>query len=158
MWNDQSARLRASIAATNKANAYANRLQRELVAIFRPLVGKQVIKNDGSLLERVKKLLPEFPCQPGLHVYRTSSAYWVGFAVKASVNEEPGPGCQYYEATVRVGDIESGTQTLKQVYDDPADRRTDYTFEEVVEKRRLCEEARKVYEAAKGECYPFGEG
>ena len=50
-------RLVAKVAAKNKCHMLANALTVELFEALKPLVGKKVIKTDGSLLESVCKII-----------------------------------------------------------------------------------------------------
>lgn len=67
--------LEAKVKSVNQAHKYANELRPILTELFRPLVGEKVEKADGQLLEKVKKLLPAFPCTPQLNVYKLASSY-----------------------------------------------------------------------------------
>lgn len=145
-------RLIPKVAAVNKANAYALELYKKLVPIFEPLVGSMIEKKDGSLLAKVEKLLPEFKFTPQLHVYKHRSDYSLAWCVKTC---EVVAGCAtYHEVTVYIGDMSNGVLTK---ITPPAERRTDYTVEEIVKKREAYEKAKKIADDAKGELFPFGE-
>lgn len=144
------------IEALNEANRRANDLQLQLLAFFLPRVGEKIEKADGSLLAKVEKALAEYvgklPCTPDLHVYRSSSAYTLQWAVK--VCKRYGDGCTYAEATVTVGDLRGDTLVKLA---DRIEHRTDYSVEKVREARQRAAEAKRAYESARDECYPFGE-
>lgn len=146
-------RLAARVAAINRANRVAMELYPLLVAVFAPLVGTQVKKQDGDLTARVKKLLPTFPDGPNIMVYRLSSDYSLGFVVKT--NEPDGPfSCLYHETVVYVGNCRNGV--LQNITAAP-EHRCDYTAEEVLEKRAAYEAAQKIASALKSALYPFDE-
>ncbi len=156
--------LETRVRAANAANAYANDLWQKLTEIFRPFVGKQITAKSGQLLSKVEKLLPEFPCTPDLHVYRHVTNYSLAWTVKAcevakDVVMGHGGIANYWETTVYIGDLQ-GTVLSKlcESYQDKPIWRTDYTVEEVLANREAAKAAKKAYDDAKNNCYPFGEG
>ena len=146
--------LKARVKARNAAHQYGNKIYAELVEIFCPLLGQKILKADGQLLAKIDKLLPDFPGEPAIHVYRHSSDYTLTWCVKVCEMIEGEDSCVYEEATVYVGDL--GGDTLKGIFD-PPDFRDDYTVEEIQEKRRIFEAKRKAFENARSDLYPFGE-
>ena len=145
--------LNAKIIATNKANAYANELYEKLVTVFKPLVGQQIMKKDGTLLAKYEKLLPTFVNTGPISVYRSSSHYSLSWTVKTCVVTD-GIGV-YAEATVYVGDLSEGS-VLTSICK-PNNYRSDYTLAEVEKNRKAAREAKEVYNNAKSACFPFGE-
>jgi hypothetical protein len=173
--NNWSERLNAKVRAYNKVNARAKELQGELLAIFRPFVGKKILTNSGF----VAKLKPQWdalrerergPNHQGFQLYPGSTSYSLTFTLKAW---EPYQGEQhggaYAEATIHVGELGRGGSLLGGDYRDlPADHlaklhteplklRTDYNADEVrdlrIEAKKLEERAREAQSAL----YPFGQ-
>ena len=121
--------------------------------IFKGLVGQQVLKQDGSIMAKYAKLLPDFPCGPALHVHRMSSEYSLTWIVRAS---EVCGGCsEYYETWVNVGQVSKGI--LTKVENVSTDRRTTYAETEVLLLRDTAKRTKEIYEAARDACSPFGE-
>jgi hypothetical protein len=145
-------RLAAKVKATNNAHRYAMELHNKLAPIFADLVGHKLTKQDGSLMAKFEKLLPEFPCTSALHVYRGRSDYSLYWMVKTC--EVVNGTATYYEIGCYVGELRDGV--LTKICNRP-ELRTDYTVEEVEANRKAYEEAAKVADEAKGKLYPFGE-
>ena len=145
-------RLEAKVKATNNAHRYAMELYDKLAPLFADMVGHKVTKQDGSLMAKFAKLLPEFPCTPQLHVYKYGSDYSLMWMVKAC--EVVNGQATYYEIGCYVGELRDGV--LTKICNRP-ELRTDYTVAEVLANRKAYEEAAKVAEEAKGKLYPFGE-
>ena len=120
--------LELNVIAVNLVNKNANEWYEKLVPIFTPLVGKKVVKKDGSLIESVKKLLPTLPNTPGISVYHSPSKYSLIFTVKVCVAKDN--SCTYKKTTVYIGDItgDTLTQILKKY-----NHRSDYTVKEIEE-------------------------
>lgn len=157
--------LAATVVAVNRAHAYANQMYAQLVEIFKPMLGTAILKQDGTLLAKVKKLLvPEFPCTPALSVYRHHSDYYLCWMVKTCEGRTGiHPDCQianYYEIGCYIGNFGSeweGKGNILVKLSDPPANRTDYTLQEIQEKQQKAKEAKSAYESAKSACYPFGE-
>lgn len=147
--------LKAKVIAVNFANDYANKLFPKLHAIFAPLIGQTLTKNDGSLMAKYVKLLPELPCTPRLNVYRTSGTGWLDWTVKTCQNIEGGTSCVYHETLVSVGRLERGVLVALQ---EPMSRRTDYTVEEILAKRAEAARLEGLWREARNACEPFGPG
>lgn len=142
--------LAALVIATNRGHAYANGLYEALRPIFEPLVGTVVCKQDGSLLAKVEKLVPKLPYETGLSVLRDHTNYSLRWSIKTS---ETIDGLAYYrETTVTIG--EKDGLLLSKICPAPV-YRADYTLQEILAKRSAVAMAKKVYEDACDECYPF---
>jgi hypothetical protein len=144
------------VAVVNRANREALALYDRLVPILAPLLGKKVAKIDGGLLETVKKMLPaDADYDPALTVYRRAALDDLQWGVRAM---ELGSmrGVESYELNVVVGHLRNHG-ILSAIAFRP-DLRCDYTVEEIREKRAAAKAAKRAYEAAKSECWPFGEG
>lgn len=148
-------KLIAKVKAVNKANDYANQLYVQLVAIFQPLVGQQILKVHGDLLLKIEKMLPVFKNSNGLRVYRSRSDYSLIWTVNANERECPDGGTQYHEVSVYVGKLDHGT--LTDVYDSGPGGRRDYTPEEVKDKRETYKAAKEIADKANSALHPFGE-
>lgn len=146
-------RLVARVNAVNKANAYGMELHTQLTAIFAPFVGTKIEKVDGTLLAKVKNLLPPFPSTPALHVYRQTSNYSLVYVVK-TCELIPPHGCIYADTSVYIGEMD--VSTLVKLSDKPVFR-TDYTVEEVQANRAAYEAAKKLASEAESKLFPFGE-
>jgi hypothetical protein len=145
--------LAIAIDARNAVNAYANDGKRQLLEFFRPLVGKQIIKNDKSLLDRVKKQMPKLPWTMDRHCHHQTSEYMLYFEFFVRVDRN---GQSYSETQgIRVGQI--ANQILVSVNEDDEPFVTDYNVDVIRELRRLAREAEKVASEAKGKCCPFEE-
>ena len=149
---NKNERTEAHVRAVNMANAAAIELYPKLAELFRPLVGTKIEKVDGTLLAKIAMTLPEFPCTPALHVYKHTSNYSLAWSVKTCVSI---PGyCVYYEATVYVGNMRNGVLTE---LSKPFSARTDYTADEVIQKRDVYEKAKQAADDARSDLFPFGE-
>ena len=146
-------RIDAKVKAVNRANDYANKLHPVLAAIFEPLVGKSILKAGGGILAKYEKLLPKFPSDNQMIVYRDIARYSLAWTVK--VWESSGEwGTQYHETTVYVGNLEGAILSL---ISPSAAHRTDYSAEKIGELRLVYREAQKVADEARNALWPFGE-
>jgi hypothetical protein len=145
-------KLAALVAAENKVVSYQQQLYPQLAAMFGPLVGKQIVKGDGTLLAKYKALLPELPSSPSLNVFYVKDNFSLRWTVKVS---EPVPpnGCVYREVSLYVGSLRDGV--LTEIADPPQDR-SDFTVEEILRKRADVEAADEALRGAKAALCPFG--
>ena len=150
--------LAAKVAAVNAANAEAIRLFPVLSAVFAPLVGCKIEKVDGTLLQSVKKLVPELPNTGPLSVFRHSSDYSLAYTVKTCESSPSNhTDCQianYHEVNVYLGEMRGGI--LLKLRLAPEGLRTDWTESEVIEARKIAEAAKQAARDAEGKIYPFG--
>ena len=146
--------LAAKVKAVNQAHTHANQLALLLRTTFEPLVGHQITKCDGTLMAKVKKLMPAMPNTATLQVYRSTSVYSLAFTVKTCQMIAQTCTCLYYEVTFDVGDLDNGI--LSQLTG-LCHHRTDYTAEEIQGKRDTYQAAKKIYNQAQSDLYPFGE-
>jgi hypothetical protein len=161
--------LEARIKARNRVNKRANELQPELVEIFRPYVGKKVTTQHG-LVHKLKPVIDklrdrerggEFSNGKGFDLWRRyGGSYAIDYEIKCSEpirgSEREGGGCTvtYAEATVRVGLLEG--DTLKSLSEEPPNYKSDYTEEEIREKRALADKLREEARRAETDLCPFG--
>lgn len=61
--NTREEKLKARVAAVNRANAYAAVLYAAMIEKFTPLMGQKILKVDGSLLAKHEIVFPPFPRQ-----------------------------------------------------------------------------------------------
>ena len=147
-------RLEAKVKAVNTAHAIANEWHLKLREYFTQFVGKQIFKAAGGFLEKVKKGMPELPCDTKTHIYRRNSNYSLCFTVK-TCEQWTEYGCLYYEVTFHVGELNDGVLTT--ISDAESNLRTDFTPEEIQQKRKAFETAKKAADIARSNLYPFGE-
>lgn len=150
--------LAAKVAAVNAANKLAVELYPKLREVFEPFVGQKIEKADGTLLAKIAKLMPEFPCTPGLHVYKYGSDYSLAWCVKTCESSSGRTGdyqiANYHETMVYVGNIKNGV--LVDFYKAP-ELRTDYTVEAVEAAREAYKKAKQAADDAQSKLHPFGE-
>ena len=147
--------LEAKVGAVNRANDAANRWGPVLRESVRPFVGAQVVKKAGGLLDKVKKALPTLPNDAWLQVYRHVSDYSLAWTFKSCVMIGETHGCLYHEVTVYVGKLSHGV--LTELESSEFKGRTDYTVDEVLQKRAAYESAKKAADDARSNLHPFGE-
>ena len=148
------AALDARVEARNLANSEAHKLSAVLAEAFGPLVGTAVTKNDGGILHKHMHRLPDFAYSRGLSYYRHSSNYSLAWVVKVCVSIGGQEGCVYEEAVVYVGKMDGNVLTH---LEEPFEGRTDFTAEEILEKRVALEAARDALDDARSALCPFGE-
>lgn len=147
--------LSAKVEAVNLANKTANEIYPILRKVFEPFMGQNITKNDGTLLARIVKLIPELPDSRAVTVYGKHSkhSYSVSFTVKTCVSYGE-HSCTYYEIGVYICDVTNGVVTR---FYDVDERKTDYTVEDILAKREAARAAKKAYEDARSACFPFDE-
>ena len=141
--------LAARVRARNIVNAEASKLALEFELVFKPLVGRKILKVDGDFLRSVAKLIP------GGDFWRNRSNYSLAWTVKACEEVQGSRACIYEEATFYVGTLEG--LVLVSLYE-PFTAKSDYTVTKVQAARDKYKEAKAVADAALNECFPFGEG
>lgn len=120
-----------------------------------PFSGKQVVKKAGGLLESVRKVLPPMPNEVSVSVFRLLSDYSLGWTVKTCESIEGTCGCLYYEFTVYVGRLRNNVLIGFEI--GGVNARTDYTADEIEQKRVEFKQAQELADAAKSRLCPFGE-
>lgn len=144
--------LQAKIEARNIVNAEHNRLLPLMRAAFAPLVGKKVLKVDGTLLGTLKDVVPA--CSPViLNSYKLGSNYSLAFVVRACVSDT-GNVCAYDEATIYVGNLNG--QNLESLIE-PQYLPTGYTEQQILDARKAVKEAKEVLSRAESKLASFGE-
>lgn len=156
--NRSEATLAARIKAVNTANDYANTIFYSLDEWAKPLIGQKVFKVNGELIKKYADNLPMFTNQwnsVGIHVYRASSQYSLGWTVKACASIEGGCGCVYHETSVYVAHVDG--QVLSSMYDKQPPHKTDYTAADITAKREEYKRLKKLADDAQSALHPFGE-
>lgn len=143
-------KLAAQIEATNIGHKRANELYKELVEIFRPLVGQKIQKADGNLLAKVEKLMPKIGYTHKLHVYKNVSRWSLSYVVKSCVAYSE--SCVYDETTVYIGTVDGDTLIRISDYEE---KRCDYTLEEIQQKRKEYNIVKAQLEKIGSELFPF---
>jgi len=148
-------RLEAKVKARNTAVEHGMALYKQLVEVFQPLVGQKILKVDDDLLAKVKQNMPSFKDLPeGISIFRHRAINALAWKVKVRVPVENAEIWVYQDVTVYIGDTDG--QTLVNILP-PFEGRTDWTADEVEEKRQAYKEAKKKADAAHSALYPFGE-
>lgn len=149
------AALKAKVKAVNSCHDEANKLYDVLLPIFKPLLGCQLDKMDGTFLAKIDKLVPDLPHATKLSVFRSSSEHSLSFTVKTWEHIADSHGCLYYETTLYIGDMRGGV--LIALTERPKPFRTDFTEQEIQDKRITWREARDALDDARSALCPFGE-
>ena len=147
--------LAVRIKARNKVNQLANELQEKLIKGFSPLIGKKVVNADNYICKPLIRLLPIINVKD-FQMYQNASQYSLGFTVK--VCENILNGCVYEETSFYVGHLNSGTGVLEKVQDISVliPRRIDFTAEEIIKAREICEVKREEARQAENALCGFG--
>ena len=144
--------LQAKIEARNIVNAEHNRLLPLLRAAFAPLVGKKVLKVDGTLLGTLKDIMPPLS-KAILNSYKLDSRYSLAFVVRACVSDL-GNVCAYDEATVYVGNVNGN---ILESLIDPQPRPVGFTEQQVLDARKAVNVAKEALSKAQSDLAGFGE-
>lgn len=146
-------RLAARIKARNKASKLANELYLQLKPIFVPFVGKKILTATGSLIAKVKLLIPDLTDTPSVRICPSgrNSLSWTVY-----VSETDHRGNIYEEVNVYIGQLKDGILTKLNQHE-TLQYRTDYTEEEITSKRKDCAILKKAFEDAQSDLFPFGE-
>lgn len=158
-----NAQLAVEIEAENKVNALIKDYAPAMFANAKALEGRPVFKADGSLRKDAQAVL-DIPTPPERHdmIFLSRGGYSLAFTFKTSAwakneREHMSDHCAYAQTTVYIGDMENGVLGPVKEFQEEA-YKSDYTLEEVLALRAICETARRVYEEARSACNPFGEG
>lgn len=168
-------RLEARVAAQNKVNAEAIRLQHELTKFFEPYVGQKVLSVvDNSFLKKIKSQIDAIldngqkrsGCRSYISGYRdyTLSVQVQGWEQYDRADDWTGrDGQMNVEAIVNFATMENAgvcepkTGKIKKICDVNYNLRTDYTAAEVLANRADYKEKNAIAEASKSKLAPFGE-
>lgn len=146
--------LAAKVEAQNKAHQIALDIYPQLVAIFSPLVGQTIYKQDG-LLAKIANQLPQFVNTPQEMVIFRSSQYSLAWKIRTTAptgGSGVGESCVYREVILYIGDVRDCI--LTGIVARPS-LRTDYTVEEIEQKRATYRAMKEAANHAFAELYPF---
>ncbi len=144
-------KLNAKVKAVNRAHSRANVVALELHEFFKPYVGQEVLKVDGTFFAKIK--VPQYENTNSTMIYRSANQYTLNWVVKTSEQDSENT-CMYYEVGVYVAELDR--KFLVKLLE-PQTLRCDYTLEEITEKRNIHKELRRQADAAKSALWPFGE-
>lgn len=151
--------LAAKIAAQNEANKAAIELYSKAVEPLKAFVGQKILKVDGTLLEKVKKVLPELVNTNEFRAYYTTGG---GYSLRIAITvNKSSPSrrsdcqlAQYQESSAYLAGLRDGV--LVKLYDAPQ-LRADFTEEEILMARKDLEYAKKAMSVAQSKLCGFGE-
>jgi hypothetical protein len=131
--------LAAKVSARNKVNKLANDSYPKIIEALKPFLGQKILKVNGTLMEKVAKVLPKIDC------YRAYYTCGAGYSLKVEITEfETSPDrfgdgsiAHYQETSLYLGDLTTGV--LTKLYDAP-NHRTDFTEEEIIQTREKIKE------------------
>ena len=152
--NADLAAVTAQVAAVNLANDCANKVYEELTKFFTSYVGKKILKSDGSFIAKIK--LPYLPNNGKLNVYRIHSQNFLAWRVHyLCPNISIGHEVNVYIGAYGLGEFQLFLDSISPPAGDGY--RTDYTVEEVLEKRKRYQDAERACAEALSELGPFGK-
>jgi len=150
--------LKAKVEAVNEANTCANMLKRRLDKVFLPLVGRAIVKSNGDLLKRTEawQMVDEIhgSNSRSQSIYRSASNYSLAWTVRTCVSIEDSHVCVYHETTVYIGKLNG---TILSGIDPESHYKTDYTVDDIIERRAAYVIAKKAADNAYSDLFPFGE-
>ncbi len=145
-------KLEARIKAVNTANATANNLYTQLAQTFTPLIGQQILKQNGDLLLKIENKLPPLPNTTKLRAYYRKSNFSLNWTISA--NEQSDTNTHYHETTITIGELNG--LVLANITP-PHIQKTDYSVEEIERLRKAYTAAKKIADTAHSALQPFGE-
>jgi hypothetical protein len=125
------------------------------------MVGQKVKTQTGELTVKAQKIafpiIDPFKEISDVNVYQLSARYSLSFVVRVSKNILPF-GSVLHEQTVYVGETGRDNHCLESLSIPLTDKdlRSDWTAEEVIEKRKIAEKAKEIARNAENDCFPFG--
>lgn len=151
---NETKRLEARVVAVNRANAYAKMIYPKLAAVFKNFIGTKVYKADDSLLKKVKESIPPLPEVAGVRCWVNASGYSLYWGVQAY--ESADDCAMYSDVSVYIGEISNGV-LVSITTNHWENVRTDFTAEEITEKRVEYKRLEEIANKAKSALFPFGE-
>ncbi len=110
-------------------------------------------------MEKIQHLVPKLG-NDKIQVYRHKSDYSLAWCVKTSEPDSGDPKGNhtvlYWEVTVYIGDL-AGAIFTRINSEFTGDTRTDYTAEEIENKRKILTAAKTALSSAESALFPFGE-
>lgn len=159
MQNHYTNALAAKVAAQNEANKAAIELYAKAVEPLKAFVGQKILKVDGTLLEKVRKALPELVNTNEFRAYYTDGhGYSLCIAITVNKSSPSRRGdcliSQHMGASAYLAELRNGV--LVKLYNVPQ-LRTDFSDLEILLARKDLEYAKKAMSVAQGRLYSFGE-
>lgn len=157
-------RLEAKVAARNHVNKLAMDLDKKMMEVLKPFVGKKIALACGGLSAKFKAALPKEPedfCKGGEAWFFRASRYC--FSVQCrTIETSKGREADYTlacyaEKDFNLGDLDSKTGVLVKLNESPLVCRTDYSVGEVRELRKQVFASRSAMHAAEYALAGFGE-
>jgi hypothetical protein len=157
-------RFLARVQAINLCAMFHNIFLKTLQDNFAPHVGEKILKVDGTLLEKFKKLMPKIEdykelaslkdARATLHFYRLNSDYSLGLCVRVDVfhDDRVGGNHESFESTAYVGDLRG--QILEKL-SLPSWHKSDYSPEEIFAQFKIAEELAEKARQAESVMSPF---
>lgn len=143
----------AQVSAVNLANDCANKVYEELTKFFTPYVGKKILNADGTFVARIK--IPDLPNTGNITVCRrVDNSSFLAWRVSYSA-----PNISIcHDVNVCIGTYGSRElilflESISPPFGDG--HRTNYTVEEVLEKRKRYRDADNARSKALSELRPF---
>lgn len=147
------------VDAVNKVNAYAKRLQDQIVEILTPYKGKKIVKSSGSYPELIKKItMPEQ--EKGFRYWFRISEYRVDVELDTTYitngEKDECHSVAYVKQSVHICTLTDGTE-LKEITDGKYtnDLREDFTFLEVWNARKQIAELKDQIGRLESSIYQF---
>lgn len=150
-------KLTGRVAAINLAHSECNRLYPLLREFFLPYVGQKILKADGKLFSKIADNLEGivlFDYSKHTSIYRLTSNYSLAWTVKTDAFVPP-QSCVYHEQTIYVGSLDGSVLTTLTEFQE--EFRTDYTVEEILNKREEYQIAKCALDKLGTDLWPFGE-
>ena len=133
------------VDAVNRGNKMANSWYPAMVRILTPFVGCKVQKVDGTLLQKVKELLPSSYHDSVIRYHVAVTNYSIKLDIYSSYENERGHS-ESVESTVYVANLSNGV--LKD-FTNFEPRGTDYTAAAINVLRGIAEDRQKAADDAK---------
>ncbi len=135
----------AKVNAVNHGNKMANEWYPAMVKALTPFVGCKVQKVDGTLLQKVKELLPSSYHDSLCRYFVSCTRYSIKLDIYCYYENERGHS-DTVESTVYVGNLSNGVLTG---FTDFEPRWTTFTVEAIKTLRQNAENAQKIADEAK---------
>lgn len=157
-------RFLARVQAINLCAMFHNIFLKTLQDSFAPHVGEKILKVDGTLLEKFKKLMPKIEdykdlpslkdARATIHFYRLNSDYSLGLCIRIDVfhDDKVGGNHESFECTAYVGDLRG--QVLEKL-NTPNWHKSDYTSVEIFTQFKIAEELAEKARQAESALFPF---
>lgn len=149
----------AIIRAQNNAHRIANEAAPKIAEALQQFQGAQIVKQDGELLAKVAKTLPDLrPYNyPATHNARafvkvSGACLWLQVCGIDQFSQTHGEIAVYRDAAVYLGNIDGAILTKIAT---PEPLREDYNADEIEAARRAVEEAEEALRTARRNLAPF---